>query len=104
MEPSDTAPLDPGDVERRFVEMLEEAGLPCFESTFHDPEIGMLELTWDHGLTLHFDLTRGGPIEPLDEADRRAILGLPLGSGWNEPVHVTVPGSPQGAEKPIPGG
>lgn len=105
MEPSDPGALDPLEVERRFAEMLEAAGLPSFGSVYHDPEIGMLELTWDHGVTLHVDLTRGGPIEPLDEWDCRAILGLPLGYGEEEPVYITVPGSAQDprADKPSPG-
>jgi hypothetical protein len=51
-------PTDPDEAERRFAAMLEEAGLPRFASTFHDPVTNELQLTWDHGLTLHIDLTR----------------------------------------------
>jgi hypothetical protein len=82
------APLDPREAERRYAELLEEAGLPRFESSFHDPAINELQLTWDHGLTLHFDLTCH-EIEPIDDWERAAILGAPLG----EPVDVYVGGS-----------
>ena len=71
--------------------MLEEAGLPRFASTFHDPATDELQLTWDHGLTLHIDLTR--ELGPIDDWERAAILGLPLGCEGHDPVHVTVPGS-----------
>ena len=83
--------MDPAEAARRFAEMLDDAGLPRFSSTFHDPAIDELQLTWDHGLTIHMDLTR--EMSPIDESERASIIGLPL--GWRElvPVHVTVPGS-----------
>ena len=58
--------------------MLEEAGLPRFASTFHDPAIHEIQFAWGHGLTLHMDLTGGG-VDPIDDSERAAILGLPLG-------------------------
>ena len=69
--------------------MLAEAGLPRFSSSFHDPDIDELQLTWDHRLTLHIDLTRG-ELAPIDDFERGAILNLPPG---REPIHVVVPGS-----------
>ena len=83
-----TSPLDPRDAERRFAEMLNAAGLPRFDSATHHVVIQELELAWDHGFSLHIDLTRS-EIEPLDDDERAAILGLPLGM---EPIHVYVPG------------
>ena len=50
MEPS-RPPMDPAEAERRFAEMLAEAGLPTFASAHHDPELDELRFTWDHGLT-----------------------------------------------------
>lgn len=97
-------PLDPDEAERRFAEMLDLAGLPRFTSTFHDPALDELQLTWDHGLTLHMDLGRG-EIDPIDESERAAILDLPLHLAEPEPVHVIVPGSPEDprTETSIPG-
>jgi hypothetical protein len=69
---------------------IDQAGLPRFTSSFHDPEIHELELTWDHGLTIHIDLTRWD-IEPIDDWDRASILGLPLPCGCE--LHVTAHGS-----------
>jgi hypothetical protein len=70
--------------------MLDEANLPLFDSSFHDAEIDQLELSWDNGLTLHFDLTRDDELEPIDDDERRAILGIPP---WGEePIHISVPG------------
>ena len=46
-------PMLPDEAERIFAEMLEEAGLPRFDSAFHDSEIGELQLRWEHRLTLH---------------------------------------------------
>src|SRR4051794_19543256 len=85
------APMDPGHAERRFAELLEEAGLPRFSSSFHDPAIHELQLTWDHGLTIHIDLTRGD-LGPIDAWERASILGLEADCSC-EPIHVTVPGS-----------
>ena len=72
--------------------MLDEAGLPRFDASSYDAEISELQLSWDHGLTLHLDLTHG-EIEPLDEWDRSAILGGPV-CECEAQVHVTVTGSP----------
>ena len=85
-----TSSANPHAAERRFAEMLDQAGLPQFTSTYYDRETKTLELTWDHGLTLHLDLERD--IEPIDHWDRAAILNQPLPCGC-EPIHVTVPGS-----------
>lgn len=97
------APMDPDDAGRRFAEMLEQAGLPRFASAFHDPAIDELQLTWGHGLTLHMDLTR--EIGQIDDWERAAILGLPIGCEDHEPVHVTIPGSGDDPrnDTPIPG-
>ena len=85
-------PMDPDEAERRFADMLEEAGLPRFAFTFHDPAIDELQLTWEHGFTIHLDLTR--PDEsPIDDSERAAILGPAPGSKDHEPIHVYVPGS-----------
>jgi hypothetical protein len=102
MTDRDQPPLKPEDAERRFAAMLEEAGLPRFDSAHHDAEVNSLEVCWDNGLTIHIDLERGD-LEPLDEWERRAILGGTLCVG--EPIHVTVPGSPEDprAVKPPPG-
>jgi hypothetical protein len=83
--------MDPDEAERRFAAMLEEAGLPRFASAVHDPVIDELQFTWEHGLTLHLDLT--GEIAPIDVWERAAILGLPLGGDDRGPIHVTVSGS-----------
>jgi hypothetical protein len=84
--------MDPDQAERRFAEMLEEAGLPRFTSSFHDPACDQLQVTWEHGLTIHIDLTRRD-MEPFDDSERAAILGLPYECEDHEPIHVTVPGS-----------
>jgi hypothetical protein len=85
-------PMDPDEGERRFAERVEEAGLPRFASTFHDPAIDELQFTWDHGLTIHMDLT-SREVNPIDDWERAAILGLAPGCEDHEPIHVTVPGS-----------
>jgi hypothetical protein len=94
------------EAEARFAEVLEEAGLPRFTSSFHDPEIDELQLSWDNGLTLHMDLSRDD-IEPLDDWERAAILGLPTDCCEDhEPVHVTVAGAgddPRAALSSLPG-
>jgi hypothetical protein len=84
--------MDPGQAERRFAEMLEEAGLPQFTSAVHDAALDELQLTWDHGLTLHIDLTRR-EMSPIDDWERAAILGLAQHCEDHEPIHVSVPGS-----------
>jgi hypothetical protein len=77
--------MEPHEAERRFAELLGEAGLPRFTSAFHDPEINELQLGWDHGFRLHIDLTRRD-LGPIDDW-RKAIVGEP------EPIHVSIPGS-----------
>ena len=84
-------PMDPDSAQRLFAEMLEEAGLPRFTSSFHDPEIHELQLTWDHGFTMHIDLTRSDQ-GPIDDWERASILGVDRCCGC-EPIHVTVSGS-----------
>ena len=91
MEDRPTA-QDPDEAERHFAAMLEEAGLPRFTSAVHDPEIDELQVTWDHGLTIHIDLSRGD-WEPFDESDRAAILGELYFCPDHEPIRVTVAGS-----------
>jgi hypothetical protein len=83
--------MDPDEAERRFAELLEQAGLPRFASTFHDPAIDELQLVWEHGLTIHVDLTRD--VGPLDDWERAAILGMAPECEDHEPIHVLVPGS-----------
>jgi hypothetical protein len=85
------APLDPDEAEQRFAEMLEEAGLPRFASTLHVPATDELQLTWDHGFTIHIDLTRQ-EVDPIDDWEGAAILGRTPGGEDPEPVHVFVPG------------
>ena len=85
--------MDPHEAERRFAEMLEEAGLPHFASAYHDPALDELQLTWDHGLTIHIDLYRR-EASPIDSWERGAILGLGQGCEDHEPIHVSLPGSP----------
>src|SRR5213592_4173810 len=75
MSSSDT-PMNPDEAKRRFLAMLDEEGLPHYDSARHLPDIHMLELTWDHGLTFHFDLSHD-ELEPLDAEERLSILGLP---------------------------
>jgi hypothetical protein len=85
-------PMDPDQAERHFADMLEEAGLPRFTSAFHDPACDELQVTWDHGLTIHIDLTRRDT-EPIDEQERASILDLPHNCEDHEPIHVSVHGS-----------
>jgi hypothetical protein len=97
--------MDPREAERRFAERLEEAGLPHFATTFHDPELDELQLTWDHGLTVHMDLT-SPDVSPIDDWERASILGEPSGCcDDHEPIHVLVPGSEDDPRVPtsIPG-
>ena len=85
--------MDPDEAERRFADMLEEAGLPRFAFTFHDPAIDELQLTWDHGFTIHLDLTCP-EVSPIDDGERAAIVGSSAPDCEDhEPVHVLVPGS-----------
>jgi hypothetical protein len=69
-------PIDPDEAERRFAELLERAGLPHFASTLHDPATDELQLIWDHGFTIHIDLTRR-EVDPIDDWERAGILGGP---------------------------
>jgi hypothetical protein len=96
-------PMDPEEAGRRYAELLEQAGLPRFASTSHDPAIHELELIWEDGLTIHLDLTRD--VGPLDDWERAAILGLAPDCGDHEPIHVLVPGSAEDPRTtaPLPG-
>ncbi len=84
--------MAPDEAEQLFAELLDEAGLPRFSSTSHDAEINVLQLTWEHGLTIHLDLTRRD-MEPFDDFERAAILGEPYACPDHEPIHVVVSGS-----------
>jgi hypothetical protein len=84
--------MDPDQAERRYAEMIEEAGLPRFTSAFHDPASDELQVTWDHGLTIHIDLARW-EMDPIDDWERAAILGLAHDCEDHEPIHVSVHGS-----------
>jgi hypothetical protein len=90
-------PLDRYDAELRFAEHLKAAGLPLYSSTVHDPEAHDLEFRWDHGLSLHLDLTRG-TVDPIDEWERAAILGegptCECVACEPGPIDVYVSGSP----------
>ncbi len=78
--------------ERRFAELLEEAGLPRFTSSHHDPTRDELQLTWEHGLIVFIDLT-SPDMGPIDDSERASILGLEHDCEHHQPIHVTVPGS-----------
>ena len=80
--------MSPDELERRFGAMLDDAGLPRWGRAVHRPDIDMLELQWDHGGTLHFDLT-APDIDPIDEWGRRFILGIPpWGDDEHEPIYL----------------
>jgi hypothetical protein len=79
MDHRSTSRPSPEEAERRFTELLEDAGLPRFASSTYDPDRDALRFTWDHGLIVFLDLTDD---EPGDLSLR------------DEPIHVTVPGSP----------
>src|SRR5262249_52265924 len=68
--------MDRNEAERRFAELLDEAGLPRFSSVTYDAEIDQLQFEWEHGLVIYLDLT-GPDLEPIDEWERDAILGRP---------------------------
>ena len=68
--------MDPDEAARRFAERLEEAGLPRFASVVHDTKLDLLQITWDHGVTLFMDLTREEIEEPIGDHERAVILGL----------------------------
>jgi hypothetical protein len=78
--------LGPHEAERRFAELLADAGLPRFAFSSHDPAVDELKLTWAHGLTIHVDLTRG--LSPIDDWERAAILGQAPGYSEPESFHV----------------
>jgi hypothetical protein len=92
--------MDPREAERRFGEMLDEAGLPRFVETCHNPAIDMLQLSWEHGFAIHIDLLE--ELEPIDDWERAGILGL---APDHEPIDVTVPASADDPRIPdsIPG-
>jgi hypothetical protein len=85
--------MDPDDAGRRFADRLEEAGLPRFATAVHDPELDLLEISWDHGVTLYLDLTREDAVGPIDGDERATILALLTGFEDCEPIDVYVPGS-----------
>jgi hypothetical protein len=87
-------PMDPDEAERRFAARLEEAGLPRFASAVHDSELDLLQITWDHGVTLSMDLTREDIAGPIDDHERAVILGLAPRCEDCAPIDVYVPGSP----------
>jgi hypothetical protein len=72
----DRVPMDPGEAEHRFSARLEEAGLPRFASAVHDPELDLLRISWEHGVTLFMDLTGEDLDSPIDDHERAVILGL----------------------------
>jgi hypothetical protein len=85
-------PMDAAQAESHFAKMLEAAGLPRFTSAHHDTTCDQLQVTWDHGLTIHIDLTRSD-WDPIDDSERAAILNQPYCCEDHEPIHVVVPGS-----------
>ncbi len=97
--------MDPHEAGRRFAERLEEAGLPRFASAVHDPELDLLEISWDHGVTFYMDLTRADVLGPIDDEERAMILGLGPGFEDREPIDVYIPGSAKDprTDIPIPG-
>ncbi len=85
--------MDPDEAARRFAERLEEAGLPRFASVVHDTKLDLLQITWDHGVTLFMDLTREEIEEPIGDHERAVILGLAPCCEDCAPIDVYVPGS-----------
>jgi hypothetical protein len=86
-------PRDPDEAARGFAERLAEAGLPCFATAAHDPELDLLQLSWPHGVTLYMDLTREDIAAPIDDEERAVILGLAPCCEDCAPIDVYVPGS-----------
>jgi len=80
-------PMDPNEAERRSADMLDGAGLPRFAAARHDSDVDMLEFVWEHGLTIHFDLTR--EMDPIDDWEREAIRASPLGTR-HEPIRTYI--------------
>src|SRR4051812_33897694 len=85
------APMNPDEAERRFAAMLEEAGLPRFASSFHDPATGELQLAWGHGFCIRIAPTCPD-MEPIDDRERAAILGQAPDREDSRVIHVLVPG------------
>jgi hypothetical protein len=86
-------PMDPDEARRRFAARLEEADLPRFTSAMHDPTGDLLEISWDHGVTLFMDLTGEDVAGPIDDEERAVILGLAPCCEQCEPIDVYVPSS-----------
>ena len=86
--------MDPGEAERRFAARLEEAGLPLFASATHHASLDVLEIRWEHAVTLFMDLTREDLDEPIGDDERAVILGLAPCCDDCAPIDVYVPGSP----------
>ena len=86
------AAMDPDEDKRRFAARVEEAGLPRFARTRHDPTTHCLQVTWENGYTIHLDLTYP-EIEPLEDWERDAILGHEPSRAGAGPIDVYVPGS-----------
>jgi hypothetical protein len=89
-------PMDAREAGRRFADMLAEAGLPPFTSSFHDPATDALQLAWDNGFTLHIDLTRHD-WDPIDDWEREAIRSgsmhvLVAGTAEDPRTEASVPG------------
>jgi hypothetical protein len=84
-------PMDPDEAGRRFADRLEEAGLPRFASAVHNAALDLLEISWDHGVTLYMNLAGDEVVGPIDDQERAAILGRVAGSEDREPIDVYVP-------------
>jgi hypothetical protein len=84
--------MDPDEAERRFAERLDEAGLPRFACAVHTPALDLLEITWDHGVTLYMDLARDDVVGPIDAEERATILGPAPGIQVCGPIDVYVTG------------
>ena len=85
--------MDPSEAERRFAARLEDAGLPPFVAAVYDPELDLLQLSWEHGVTLFMDLTREDIAEPIGDHERAVILGLAPCCEDCAPIDVYVPSS-----------
>lgn len=81
-------PLKARDAERRFAQMLAEAGLQPFAYSRHDRKNRKLEFSWGLGASFFIDLSCGY-LPPLDEQLRAVIREI------SEPIHITVPGAPE---------
>jgi hypothetical protein len=85
--------MDPDEAEHRFAARLEQAGLPRFASAVHDAKLDLLEITWEHGVTLYMDLAREDVAGPIDDEERAVILGLAPCCEDCVPIDVSVPGA-----------